>query len=470
MEIRDYIRILRKSWILIVCLVLAGVAGAAVASLLATPKYQAQTSLFVSVQTSDTSTNGDLVQGSSFAQQKVASYVATVSSARVLEPVIKKLKLDESPSDLARQITASSPLNTVLVNIEVLASTPQGAANIANAVGESFRNLVVNDLEEPTGGGPSPVKIETIQPATAPAEATSPNTKLNLALGLLVGLALGIGAAVLRSALDTRIHSSDDVAHVTESPVVGGIIFDPDYKKQPLVVQADPHGSRAESFRTLRTNLQFINVDNGPRTFVMTSSVASEGKTTTAVNLGIALAETGARVVIIDGDLRLPRVAEVMGLEGAVGLTDVLIGRASLADVLQKWGRNSLSVLPAGQVPPNPSELLGSSAMHNLLKLLGSEYDYVVIDAPPLLPVTDAAVLSRFVGGAIMVCAAGRTRKNELAAAIGALENIGSHVFGVVLTMLPVKSSGSYGYGAYSYYGGSRADAAGRVLAAPPIR
>ena len=470
MEIRDYIRILRKSWILIVCLVLAGVAAAAVASLLATPKYQAQTSLFVSVQTSDTSTNGDLVQGSSFAQQKVASYVATVSSARVLEPVIKKLKLDVTPSELASQITASSPLNTVLVNIEVRASTPQGAANIANAVGESFRNLVVNDLEEPTGGGPSPVKIETIQPATAPAEATSPNTKLNLALGLLVGLALGIGAAVLRSTLDTRIHSSDDVSHVTESPVVGGIIFDPDYKKQPLVVQADPHGSRAESFRTLRTNLQFINVDNGPRTFVMTSSVASEGKTTTAVNLGIALAETGARVVIVDGDLRLPRVAEVMGLEGAVGLTDVLIGHASLADVLQKWGRNSLSVLPAGQVPPNPSELLGSSAMHNLLKLLGSEYDYVVIDAPPLLPVTDAAVLSRFVGGAIMVCAAGRTRKNELAAAIGALENIGSHVFGVVLTMLPVKGSGSYGYGAYSYYGGSRSDAASRVLAAPPIR
>nr|BFF16221.1 hypothetical protein GCM10025699_75240 [Microbacterium flavescens] len=174
---------------------------------------------------------------------------------------------------------------------------------------------------------------------------------MNIALGFIVGLALGVGAAVLRSTLDTRIHGSHDVELVTDAPILGGISYDPGAKKQPLIVHADPRSPRAESFRSLRTNLQFVNLESTSRCFVMTSSLPGEGKTTTTSNLAIALAETGATVAVIDGDLRLPRLANTMGLEGAVGLTDVLIGRADLQDVLQPWGRGTLYVLPAGRIP-----------------------------------------------------------------------------------------------------------------------
>lgn len=451
MELKDYVRIFHKSWILIIAFALFGVAGAAAYSITVTPKYVASTQLYVSVQSAAGAGTGDLVQGTSFARQAVTSYVDVVNSAIVLDDVIKELKLDLTAGQLAPMIASSSPLNTVLIDISVTNSNPVLAAKIANSVGTNFSRIVVDQLEKPDGGAVSPVKIETIQPALVPDKPASPNIPMNIALGLLVGLAVGIGIAVLRSVLDTRIHSLHDIELVTDTPMLGGITLDPDAKKRPLVVHADPKNPRAESFRSLRTNLQFVNVEGGPRSFVVTSSIPGEGKSTTTANLAIALAETGARVALIDGDLRLPRLAEYMGIEGGVGLTDVLIGRAELADVLQKWGRGKLFVLPSGRVPPNPSELLGSAAMARLLATLTEQFDIVIIDAPPLLLVTDAAVLSKLCGGALMVVASGRTKRNELAAAVKALERVGSRLVGVIITMLPTKGPDSYGYGQYSY-------------------
>lgn len=451
MELRDYIRILQKNWILIVAVAVLGAAMAAAVSIASTPKYESTTELYVSVRSGADSASSELVQGTSFARQAVTSYVSIVTSASVLDPVIDDLGLDLTSRQLASKVSASSPLNTVLIQITVSDNDPQLAADIANAVGANLADVVVNMLEKPEGAGVSMVRIETVQPAVASGSPTSPNVPLNLALGVLLGLAGGVGAAVLRTLLDTRIHSAHDIALVTTKPLLGGISFDPDATKRPLVVHVDPQSPRAESFRKLRTSLQFLDVDSRPRSFVITSSVPGEGKSTTAANLAISLAETGARVALIDGDLRLPRVADYMGIEGAVGLTDVLIGRVELVDVLQKWGRSNLYVLPSGRVPPNPSELLGSRNMEQLLDTLTSEVDYVIVDAPPLLLVTDAAVISKFTGGAILVAAAGRTTRGELTSAVSALDNIGSSLVGVVVTMLPTKGPDAYGYGTYTY-------------------
>jgi capsular exopolysaccharide synthesis family protein len=289
-----------------------------------------------------------------------------------------------------------------------------------------------------------------VQDATIPTSAVSPNIPLNLALGALVGLALGLGVAVLREVLDTRIRNQRDVELISDVPILGGIAFDIKAAERPLIVQVDPRSPRAESFRTLRTNLQFVEIE-GARSFVVTSSVEREGKSTTAVNLAIAMADAGMRVLLVDADLRRPKAAQYLDLEGAVGLTDVLIGRATLADTVQRWGRNGLHVLPAGMVPPNPSELLGSQAMKRLIAAVEGEFDTVIFDSPPLLPVTDAAILSKRVGATIMVVAAGYTRKNQLAGAITALQNVDVQVSGLVLTMLPVKGPDAYGYGHYGY-------------------
>jgi capsular exopolysaccharide synthesis family protein len=448
-ELRDHIRILRKSWVLIVLLTLVGVGAAATYSIVQTPKFSATAKVFVSTQ--GTGTTSELQQGATFTVQRVKTYSDLVATPIVLLPVISTLQLGIPAEDLAKRITASAPLGTSIIDITVTDSDPVRAADIANAAAQSL-TAVVEDIETPdTADAVSPVKLTRAQEANVPNEPVSPNVPLSIALGALVGLAIGVGSAVLRETLETRIRGERDVEQVTDVPILGGIVFDAKAQERPLIVHVDPRSPRAESFRTLRTNLQFLDVGRAERSFVITSSIEAEGKSTTAANLAIALSDDGSRVLLVDADLRRPKIADYMGLEGAVGLTDALVGRAELQDVIQPWGRGKLFVLPAGHVPPNPSELLGSKRMSDLIAEFNRAFDVVIFDAPPLLPVTDAAILAKLVGGAIIVVAAGRTHKNQLKGAVSALDNVGASISGLVLTMLPTKGPDAYGYGRYGY-------------------
>ena len=459
MELRDYLVILRKSWFLILVFALLGVGGAAAVTLVMTPKYTSTTTVFVSSESA--SNVSDLTQGNTFTLSRVKTYADLVTTPSVLEPVIAALGLGVSSSELAQGITASASTNTTLITISVEDPDAVRAAEIANAVGSSLTSVVA-DIETPTDSDTSPVRLTVVEKATATFTPSSPNVLLNLALGVLVGIALGLAIAVLRATLDTRIRTERDLRDVSELPLIGGVPFDPKFASQPLVVATDPRSPRAESFRSLRTNLQFVDVD-GRRSFVVTSSSQGEGKSTTAVNLALAIADTGASVALVDTDLRRPRVAEYMDVEGGAGLSDLLVGRASLGDVMQRWGRGQLFVLPAGRIPPNPSELIGSDAMLKLIGVLEGQFDYVIFDAPPLLPVTDAAVLSARVGGAIVMVAAGRTTSQQLSGALDSLELLNARVMGIVLAMVPTKGPDSYGYGRYGYgygYGASESGSA----------
>jgi capsular exopolysaccharide synthesis family protein len=449
MELRDYIRILRKSWVLIVLLTLVGVGAAAGYSIVQKPTYTATSKVFVSTQSSGSV--ADLAQGSSFTTQRVQTYSDLVTTPIVLLPVIASLHLTMTDTQLASTVTPTATLNTSIIEIAVTDTDPVRAADIANAISASLSSVVMTIETSDSTGSVSPVKLTPVQEASVPTAPVSPKIPLNIALGALVALALGIGIAVLRETLETRIRNEHDVELVTDVPVLGGIVFDPRAKDRPLIVQVDPKSPRAESFRTLRTNLQFLDADRVDRCFVITSSIESEGKSTTAANLAIALADAGSRVLLVDADLRRPKVADYMGLEGAVGLSDALIGRANLKDVVQPWGKAGLYVLPAGSVPPNPSELLGSARMESMVAEFNRAFDVVIFDSPPLLPVTDAAILAKKVGGAIIIVAAGRTHKNQLKGAVSALHNVGAPISGLVLTMLPTKGPDAYGYGRYGY-------------------
>lgn len=457
MELQDYLRVLRKRWRLIILCTLLALAGAAGATLLTTPVYKAEAQLFVSAS-SNVSDINSAYQGGSFTLQRVKSYADIVATPPVTQPVIDSLGLKVTPEELAGKIEASNPLDTVLLNIAVSDPDPRLARDIANAVATQF-TAVVRQLETPEGDKQPLVKTTVVKAAETPTKPESPRPTLNLALGLLVGLAIGVGAAVLRETLDTTVKSTDEVKELTKGPVLGVVPEDAKADSQPLVGDASHTDSpRVEAYRQVRTNLQFVDVDHPVRTLVVTSAVPAEGKTLTVCNIAVAMAETGRRVVLVEADLRRPRAADYFGLEGAVGLTNVLIGQARVSDLLQQWGRLPLWVLPSGPLPPNPSELLGSHQMGELLKELADEADVIILDAPPLLPVTDAAVLATQCDGALLVARHGHTTRDQLVGAAATLEQVGAHLFGTIVNRVPVKGSGGYGYG-YSYgYGYTRSN------------
>lgn len=459
MELTDYIRILRKNWVIIVVATLVGIGVAAVWSLTRTPEYEASSTVFVSTQSSGSIQ--ELQQGSTFTQGRVQTYAQLVTTPIVMNPVIAELELETTAGSLATQVSASAALNTTLITITVTDTDPVRAADTANALAASLTAAVaeIEAVQGPDGTSASPVRLSPVKNALPPLEPSSPNVALNLALGGLVGLALGISIAVLRTVLDTRIRTPRDVEQLTDRPIIGTIAFDPKASERPLIVHADPLSPRAESFRAMRTNLQFLDLGD-KSSFVITSSVPTEGKSTTTINLAIALADAGKRVALVDTDLRKPKVAEYLGIEGGVGLTDVLIGRTRIGDVMLPWGGRQLYVLPAGKIPPNPSELLGSERMRALLEVLERDFDVVLCDAPPLLPVTDGAILAKATGGAIVIVAAGKTNRQQLSGALDALETVGAHVAGVAMTMVPTRGPDSYaygyGYGAYGYVDDSK--------------
>jgi capsular exopolysaccharide synthesis family protein len=448
LDLRDYLRVLRRNWILVVAMTLIGLMGGAAISVLIRPTYTSETQLFVAIQSSGSVS--ELQQGNTFGQARVQSYVKTVVTPVVLQPAIESLGLQETAAGLAQRVTATTDLNTVLINISVTDKSPVQAAAIAQAVADSLIKAV-DTLEKPKLGGSSPVSLSIIKPAMAPTSPSAPNTQLNLILGLMFGVASGLGLAVLRTAIDTRIRAEADLRRVTEAPILGAIRFDQDAVKKPLLTQAVPQSPRAESFRQLRTNLQFANVSSKAKTVLVTSSLPGEGKSTTATNLAIALAQAGQSVCLVDADLRRPMVNEYLGLDRNAGLTTALVGAADVNDLLQPWGDDDLYVLTSGLVPPNPSELLGSDAMRDLIDRLEQAFDVLVVDAPPLLPVTDAAVLAQHVGGVVVVVGMQSVRRHDLERSLSALSLVGADLLGVVLNRLPVKGADAYTYSYKAY-------------------
>lgn len=445
MEISEYLHVLRRRWRTVTVVTFLAVLLAGTLTVLTAPTYTATTQAFVSTPSSGST--ADLLQGNNFSQQRVRSYTDIVVTPVVLDPVIRELDLRTTARSLASRVFASSPPDTVLIDISVEDGTPSEAARTANAIAKSFAARIA-ELEAPADGSDSPVRISIVRPAETPEAPTSPQPLRNVALALAVGLLAGLALALLRQRLDTAVTGEEDVLGLTEAAVLGAIAFDPRAKSMPLALH-DTHSPRAEAFRRLRTNLQFVDVANEPRSIVITSAVAGEGKSTTAVNLGTTLALAGRRVCLVEGDLRQPKTAEYLGLEPAVGLTTVLIGRAELDDVLQPWGDIGLDVLPAGEIPPNPSEILGSEAMAGILRRLEAAYDIVIIDAPPVLPVTDAAILSRLADGAILVTGCGRVERGAVAKAVSSLNTVNARILGLVLNMVRQdrESPESYGYG-----------------------
>jgi capsular exopolysaccharide synthesis family protein len=370
--------------------------------------------------------------------------------------VIKTLGLQVSSSELAGKIKSSAPLGTVLININVKDDNAVRAAAIANAVAIQFGETI-KTLELPQFGENAGVKATMVRSAEIPGSPSTPNTKLNSLTGILTGFIIACLIGIVRQIFDSSVKNLN---HLSGRPLLATILFDPEAEEHPLISDIGNYTVRAESFRHLRTALKFQIDQNKCDVIAITSAFPGEGKTTTSINLAITYAQIGLKVALVEADLRRPSFKKYFPSNQPNGLMEILnlieLGKAPkrYENLLQSFGSkdNCFEWIGSGVIPNNPAEKLGSAAMDTFLAGLKREYDIVIIDTPPALPVTDAAVLSAKVDSVIVVARAGATKQSHLAGVFDILDNMRAKTLGVVLNMVPQHARGEeYGY-AYNRY------------------
>jgi capsular exopolysaccharide synthesis family protein len=441
-DIRDYLRVLTASWALLLLGAVLGAGVAAGLSRLAVPEYTTETQLFVT--TSGSEDLSTAVQGNYYAEGKVASYAELLRSKQLATDVVTDLGLSLSPQDVIDRVTVEVVTDTTILDVSVTDTSPTRALAVATSIDRRFQAMV-RELETPEGESTSPVRVTVIAAPELPTAASSPAVRANIALGTALGLVLAALIAIIRDRLDTTVKDDEEAASLAGAPVIGHLPVSPELSGE---TPPSPHSTSpgAEAVRHVRTNLAFLDVDHPPRVIMVTSSVPGEGKTTLAVNLAVALAESGNRVTLVDADLRRPRVTRYLGLVAGVGLTNVLTGSAAIAEVTQPVGDGGLDVLAAGPPPPNPSELLSSEAMAALVAELASTRDIVVIDTPPLLPVADASAVAGLADGVLLCARWGSVDADQLQRSGAILDRLGAKLLGVVMTQVPGRSAVAYGY------------------------
>ena len=477
MSVNEALRILRERFgIVVICLLLA-VLGAGVATSMTPRQYSSDVTLYVSLQGRAESSDA-AYQASQLAKERVVSYGPLLTDERILQPVIDRLQLRLTTAQLASRIAVTVEPETVVLQAAVTDGSPERAAAIANALAEEFVGLV-QQLEEPFGPAPPPpapgrapvpstqIGAQIIRPATSSATPVSPNPPFNLAIGAALGLLVGVTAAFVRAARDTSVRSSKRLQELVSAPVLSEIAYDSGVPRAPMTIDERFGSPRAEAFRRLRTNLQFLDHSNRHKVIVVTSSVVGEGKTTTACNLALALAQAGHRVLLMDANLRRPQVSEYLGLDPGPGLTNILTQNVSWEYTRQRWNEGAFDVLPAGPVPAKPSDLLASWMMADLLYDLRQQYGFVIVDTPALWPVTDAAALAARADGAVLVVQHRKASEEQVAGARDALHAVSARLLGTVLTMTPRGRRGRGRVRSYPEPSSMRARPADQFTSAP---
>lgn len=456
-ELRDFISMLRRYWVGEVLIVLATIAVVAIFTALQPRVYTSSASGLTQAASGESLSMA--LAGDSLAKSRAETYVRIATSDAVAKRAAELLGNNRSAGDLLGHVSASLPADTAVIEISARADTPEGAAKLANTWIKALADQVTA-IESPGDGiAEAAVSFVPLAAARAPYLPSSPNLQVALVLALLAGLALAFVYGLLRSHFDRKIRTVAQIEAIIDGAVIGTIPASDAFGDRKRVIEQsddDTHQLFAitESLRELRTNLSYVDVDNPPRVIVFTSSIPGEGKSTIAANLADAIAASNSNVVVIDCDLRRPTQSGIYDLRAGAGLTDVLSGRLSINDALQApTGDPHLRVLPSGRIPPNPSELLGSRTMKELVGAL-SEVATVILDAPPVLSVTDAAILGTFADGVVLTVAAKQITSEQLEKSNRAILRVRGRVLGAVLNKVPSNGIDAYDYGYYrsDYY------------------
>ncbi|MBI4899931.1 MAG: polysaccharide biosynthesis tyrosine autokinase [Actinobacteria bacterium] len=449
MTFADFVRLSRAYvWVLIGCTILGALLM--IAKTTRDPVLYSATASGL-VRVGNATSAGEEQGNNQLAEDKANLYAFLVSKTPVAQEVVDELDLDVPPGAIAGRFSASVDASVNSITISAIGTTPAEARDLANAVVDAVV-VVAEDVD----GGSGLTTIIPLEEAQLPGAPFTPDYENAAMKGAIGGLGLAYAFLIARRLIDRRVRSAKHVEEATGAAVLGVIPKEEVLGRTHRGVRGDL-GRAAEAFRQLRTNLRFVDVDNEPRKIVVTSALPGEGKSTVSSNIARLVAQAGTKVLLIDADLRRPMIATTFEIDGAVGLTQALAGDVEVKDVIVDSGMTNLCLLPAGRIPPNPSELLGSLRMKQMIDELAEEY-LVILDAPPLLPVTDAGLLSAFCDGALLVQASGKTQIEQSQHCRRILDQVGSRLLGVVLNKAPDKGANAIvyggGYGGYGGYGG----------------
>ncbi len=507
LDIRQYLALfLQWAWLIALVAAVAGAASYYYSSRL-TPYYRSSAIALVNVApASRTTTDYTSIL---LSEQLTSTYSQLMVRDPVMSEVALQLGLPNSPAEIKEWTTVSPVSDTSLLRVTVETVDPNLSANVANAIvavfgkqifelqaqrfsqskatleaqlkdieaqilsysaeaeratssekkdqleakvtqyREIYSNLLSSYEQVRLSEAQSMSSIEQAEPATPNPDPVRPNVVQNTALAAVVGLMLALGGIVLKEVLDDTVKTPADITQKFGLPILGVINHHNPEVDSPITM-TEPRSPTAEAYRKLRTNVSFTSVDRPLKTILVTSPEPGEGKSTTISNLGVVLAQSGKRVMIADCDLRHPRVHAYFGLTNRVGLSSLFSPATLMHNVSRQTQVDNLSVITTGSLPPNPSELMGSQRLQEILEKIGQTADIILIDTPPVLAVTDATALASSIDGVLLVVRPGTTRISAVRQSLDQLRQVNARVLGVVLNDVKTRG-GAYGYH-YNYY------------------
>lgn len=465
--------LLKKAWLIGAVAVVCAVLTLVFTVVFVAPKYQSSAMFYVNNSALDVGIDLSVSQSDLLASKElVNSYIVILTTRETLTAVIDYAGVDRTYGEVKAMISAGSVNDTEIFRVTVTSEDPEEAEKIADAIAYVLPKRISGIIDG--------TSTKVVDPAVLPTGASSPSYTKNTMLGFAVGFIIMAGIIVVLELLDVTIRAEEDITQNCKHPILASV---PDMSAPgkgdaqygyargshkdkdaaggtqvgPTVLYGDRIGFAAsESYKLLRTKLQFSFTEgNGCRVIGVTSAMVSEGKSLTSINLAYSLAELGKRVILLDGDMRRPTLAEKLGLNKKPGLSSCLTGQSDLNNLIQSCTvsgeNNAFHVITAGQNPPNPIELLSSAKMDATLDTLRKHYDYVIVDLPPIKEVSDALAVADKLDGMLLVVRQNHCNRVDLGATVRQLAFVNAKVLGVVFNGVGDSGKG-YGKKYYNHY------------------